>query len=185
MDLLNKLLLVFCLRYFYYYCCCFYYNYYWFASRLLDTIIRKQLFSNVLNFIFLVNIDLTVKFFKCLTLHCYVFAGYNYEACAGRFKNISVEKSELSFCVYSITLWFCVIFFIRKKLFEGSLRVDLPILLWFVFVLVDSLELNFIFIYIPYRCKSKAYSASHIIVYFAINNSLGCRGKNKLIIIVS
>ena len=166
MDLLNKLLLVFCLRYFYYYCCCFYYNYYWFASRLLDTIIRKQLFSNVLNFIFLVNIDLTVKFFKCLTLHCYVFAGYNYEACAGRFKNISI-------------------FFIRKKLFEGSLRVDLPILLWFVFVLVDSLELNFIFIYIPYRCKSKAYSASHIIVYFAINNSIGCRGKNKLIIIVS
>ena len=29
-----------------------------------------------------------MKFFKCLTLHCYVFAGYNYEACAGRFKNI-------------------------------------------------------------------------------------------------
>ena len=114
-DLLNKLLLVFCLRFFYYYCCCFYYNYYWFASRLLDTIIRKQLFSNVLNFIFLVNIDLTVKFFKCLTLHCYVFAGYNYEACAGRFKNIWMENSELSFCVYSITLWFCAIFFLYGK----------------------------------------------------------------------
>ena len=126
-----------------------------------------------------------MKFFKCLTLHCYVFAGYNYEACAGRFKNFSVEKSELNFCICSVTLLFCAIFFIRKKLFEGSLRVDLPLLLWFVFVLVDSLALNFIFIYIPYRCKSKAYSASYIKVYFAINNWIRCRGKKKLIIIGS
>ena len=126
-----------------------------------------------------------MKFCKCLTLHCCVFAGYNYEACSGRFKNISVEKSELNFCIYSITLWFCAIFFIRKKLFEGSLIVDLPILLWFVFVLADSLALNFIFIYITYRCKSKAYSASYIKVYFAINNWIRCRGKKKLIIIRS
>ena len=181
MDLLNTLLLVFCVRYFYYYCCCCYYNYYWFVSRLLDTIIRKQLFSNDLNFIFLINIDLTRVWLSTVMSLQVIITRLVLDAL-----KISQWRSRNWVFVFIVLLYdFAQFFFIRKKLFEGSLRVDLPILLWFVFVLVDSFALNFIFIYIPYRCKSKAYSASHIIVYFAINNSIGCRGKNKLIIIVS
>ena len=93
-------------------------------------------------------------------------------------KIVQWRSRKWIYCIYSIAI--CGFIESRLAFIDMICLCSFPLK-----ISAHSLALTSFFIYVPYRFKSEAYSASYIKVHFAIYNWIGWRPKRKQIIIES